>query len=452
MYILLKMRKNITLFVLFVTLTCGLTAQNFSNSRNDFYWANTSSLTDNAVSVDCEHVTLPIVETFDDLADCWQYYSADPNNGNNAVLGPCADGDNFVFRFSSMIPVASGNFAQYLITPELPILASSVNISFDARSLYESQSLQLGYSTTTDDISAFTWMSVLSIPTSGGVCSETFPEGTTYIAIKYASSDKYYLYIDNLTIASSEDNCTDAVSVLPWTEDFSSGCFPPECWNIDFTNIDTTWKLFYLDGTWASCSGTSYDRTEKLITKTLDFSNYHQALAMNIDFMSNFSYVDNEYVDLRIYASVDGGETFSGTPLWKLSDYGPFENFQRTSATVNLSSLAGESNVKLAFAYEGSLAQVIFSNVMIMESDAVEGHLSVETRIYPNPVYDEVKLSSQADIVRVEIYNISGQKMKDVSVNGNDVNISMSNFTSGLYIMKIYTQEGITIKKIELVR
>lgn len=446
------MKKNIASFMMFAILTLGLTAQNLSNVNGDLNGPSAGSFSNAAVSVDCEHVTLPIVETFDDLADCWQYFSADPNNGNNAVLGPCADGNNFVFRFSSMMPVASSNFAQYLITPELPTLESSISITFDARSLYESQSLQLGYSTTTDDISAFTWMSVMSIPVAGGVCSETFPEGTTYIAIKYASSDKYYLYIDNLTIASSEDNCTDAVSVLPWTEDFSSGCFPPECWSIDFTNIDTTWKLFYLEGAWASCSGTAYDRTEKLITRTLDFSNYHQALAMNIDFMSNFSYVDNEYVDLKIYASVDGGETFSSTPLWKLSDYGPFGNWQRTSATVNLSNLAGESNVKLAFAYEGSLAQVILSNVMIVESDAVEEHLPVETRIYPNPAYDDVTIISQADIVRVEIYNISGQKMKDICVNGSDVSISMSNLASGLYMMKIYTQEGIVIKKVDVVR
>lgn len=444
------MKKNIVSFLLLFALTLGLTAQNFNHGNNN--GPSVGALSNASVTVDCEHVTLPIVETFDDLADCWQYFSADPNNGNNAVLGPCADGDNFVFRFSSMMPVASGNFAQYLITPELPAIESPISITFDAKSLYESQSLQLGYSTTTDDISAFTWMTVLSIPTSGGVCTETFPQGTTYIAIKYASVDKFYLYIDNLTIAGAEDDCTDAVSVLPWTEDFSSGSFPPECWSIDFTNIDTTWKLFYLDGTWAACSGTSYDRIEKLITKTLDFSNYHQALAMNIDFMSNFSYVDNEYVDLKIYASVDGGETFSSTPLWKLSDYGPFENFQRTSATVNLSSLAGESNVKLAFTYEGSLAQVIFSNVTIMESDAVEAHLPVVTRIYPNPTYDDVTITSQADIVRVEIYNISGQKMKDVSVNGNNVSISMSNFTSGLYIMNIYTQEGMIIKKVDVIR
>lgn len=446
------MKKNIVSFLLLVTLTLGLTAQNFNHNNGN--GPSVVSLSNPAVAVDCDHLTLPIVETFDDLADCWQYYSADPNNGNNAVLGPCQDGDNYVFRFSSMIPVSSGNYAQYLITPELPVLTSSVSITFDARSLYESQSLQLGYSTTTDDISAFTWLSVISVPVAGGVCTETFPQGTTYIAIKYASADKYYLYIDNLTIASAEDDCANAVSDLPWAEDFSSGCFPPECWTIDFTNIDTTWKLFnYTDGFWASCSGTAYDRTEKLITRTLDFGDYEE-VNLDFDFMSNYSYVDNEYIDLKVFASTDGGETFGETPLWKLSEFGVFENWTSTPVTIGLNCLAGENNVKLAFVYEGSVAQVTFRNVRVYEpgQSAIAEVLNLTTQIYPNPAQNQLTVNSMSLINHIEIYTVSGQKVGEVSANGNKVEMAVSHLASGLYVMKIRTDEGIATKKFSIVR
>lgn len=444
------MKNNIIFLIVFIALSLDLSAQN--NNKNDNLTEIDNSLR-NTVTVDCEHVSLPIIETFDDLADCWQYFSDDPNNNNNSVLGPCLDGENYVFRFSSMIHVNSGNYVQYLITPELPTGASSISISLDAKSLYESQSLQLGYSTTTDDIASFTWLSATSVPVSGGVCSETFPAGTTFIAIKYASADKFYLYIDNLTIANAEEDCSEAVSVLPWTEDFSSGCFPPECWDIDFTNIDTTWKLFYLNGTWASCSGTSYDRTEKLITRTLDFSNYEE-VHFDFNFMSNYSYVDNDYIDLKIFASTNGGETFDETPLWKLSDFGVFENWTSTPVTIDLSNLAGENNVKLSFVYEGSLAQVTFSDVRIYDpgQSAVADVLDLGMQIYPNPAQNMITIKSMDYINHIEIFTISGQKVADMNSNGNSVEMSISHLAAGMYVMRIRTSQGTATRKFSISR
>ena len=117
---------------------------------------------------------------------------------------------------------------QYLISPGLPNNAA-VTVSFYYRNYSSSsaESFQVGYSTTTRDIDAFTWGDV---NTAQGVewkqYVNSFPAGTQYIAVKY-SSNLYRLYLDDFELVAyspyekpsflSENTITDQLATLHWT-------------------------------------------------------------------------------------------------------------------------------------------------------------------------------------------------------------------------------------------
>ena len=90
---------------------------------------------------------------------------------------------------------------QYLISPEFDG-ATAVNMTFwyKAQSSNYTETFQVGYSTTTNDVSEFTWGDEMATNnTSWQQYEAEFPVGTKYVAISYNSNDQYYLFLDNFS-------------------------------------------------------------------------------------------------------------------------------------------------------------------------------------------------------------------------------------------------------------
>ena len=102
------------------------------------------------------------------------------------------------FRFSSYSGSSSGSFDQYLISPEL---TSAGLLQFAYKSSSGTDDIfRVGYSTTTNDISEFTWGNVINSAFSWKTFSQTMPEDAKYFAINYTAIYKYRLYIDDIAI------------------------------------------------------------------------------------------------------------------------------------------------------------------------------------------------------------------------------------------------------------
>ncbi|MBP5649585.1 MAG: choice-of-anchor J domain-containing protein, partial [Bacteroidales bacterium] len=161
-------------------------------------------------------------------------------------------------------------------------------------------------------------------------------------------------------------NC-DAISLFPWTESFD--VVPPPCWNLIPEQIETWTSMQYLGQWWASCVGDETVKTEQLETGIFDFSAaIHPVLCFN--FLTQPVYVESGDVDLKVYVSLDGGNTYLAEPFWSLSQYGSFEAWIATAANVDLLSLVGETSVKLKFSYEGHLCQLLFNEVTVIDLPA----------------------------------------------------------------------------------
>jgi len=66
--------------------------------------------------------------------------------------------------------------------------------------------------------------------------------------------------------------------------------------------------------------------------------------------------------------------------------------------------------------------------------------------VYPNPAKDELFIKSDSQIKKIEIYSSSGAlQLSDNNFNGK---ISISNLFQGIYMVKIYTDNGLVIKKV----
>lgn len=75
-----------------------------------------------------------------------------------------------------------------------------------------------------------------------------------------------------------------------------------------------------------------------------------------------------------------------------------------------------------------------------------ENELINEIFIYPNPVKDFLNFKTEHNIVKVEVYDIAGRILSSNSVSENK--IDLSELKTGNYILKLYTEKGITNTKI----
>lgn len=188
-------------------------------------------------NTECEAKTIPFEENFDAL-NCWSMQNQVSNTGLY----------NNMFRFYY------GYSDQYLISPELVASANQVQVEFEYYVYLGTETFHVGYSTTTNEISAFTWGDeIAATNTSALTYSETFPANVKYIAIKYTSYDKYYLYIDNFSVTEYVAPSCAAPTALTVTDITTTSA------SVSWTSEAASFALEYKktsDEDWTAATGT----------------------------------------------------------------------------------------------------------------------------------------------------------------------------------------------------
>ena len=68
--------------------------------------------------------------------------------------------------------------------------------------------------------------------------------------------------------------------------------------------------------------------------------------------------------------------------------------------------------------------------------------------IYPNPVNDKLYIETEVEIETVVVYTITGVVVGQQSmVNGQQLTIDVANLNSGIYFVKVVTENGETVKR-----
>jgi hypothetical protein len=144
-----------------------------------------------------------ITQGFEDGLGDWTLANCHSNSGVTD-FAPHSGTNIFYFYYSTNTP-------QYLISPEIDAARGGTMSFYYAR--YSSdypESFKVGYSTTTNDPTAFTWSDEVTCTNKydNGYLEYTYdiPAGAKYVAIACTSYDQLYLFIDDIKIDYEESD------------------------------------------------------------------------------------------------------------------------------------------------------------------------------------------------------------------------------------------------------
>jgi len=148
--------------------------------------------------------------------------------------------------------------SQFLISPEFDAASGTEAISFwyKTTSDYYTESFEVGFSSTTNDTTAFTWSTAVNISTTIPWTEYTLPvpAGTKYVAIKSSAYDAYWLYIDDIYIGDAPTCLKVSNLAINATQTTSSSL--TLTW-IDTLNTGATYNIYDMSDTSLIMSGVS---------------------------------------------------------------------------------------------------------------------------------------------------------------------------------------------------
>jgi beta-glucanase (GH16 family) len=77
----------------------------------------------------------------------------------------------------------------------------------------------------------------------------------------------------------------------------------------------------------------------------------------------------------------------------------------------------------------------------------------ISAKIFPNPSFDSITITSEEAIHTVEIYNLAGSLVQSITDHKNGITkCPVSSLQNGIYILKIQSDKGSAVQKIEIVK
>lgn len=262
------------------------------------------------------------------------------NNNECGIIGDAKRTGDYGFRFSSYNE--QGQEAQYLISPELTATKGAVlTFYYKASSSSGTEPFKVGYSTTTSDVSAFTWSSQFTTSsTSWSQLPEySCPAGTKYIAIYYYGNWQYRLYIDDISLATPPS----CIKPTDLTATLTPGNGTVATLNWTAGGTETAWVLEYgtaSDFTGATSVNVSDTPSKNLTGLTAEATYY-----------------------ARVKADCGGGDE---------SDWSTTCTFQPTNKTVIGSGDATNEYLPTYTYYNYSISQQIYTSTELGDAGYIE--------------------------------------------------------------------------------
>jgi hypothetical protein len=86
------------------------------------------------------------------------------------------------------------------------------------------------------------------------------------------------------------------------------------------------------------------------------------------------------------------------------------------------------------------------SGSLIVSVNDVEASNTI--KLFPSPVTEMLQIENETQILYLELYDILGTKLQNLSVNSNCYTMNMSSLKSGIYILRVITPGGSYVEKI----
>lgn len=100
----------------------------------------------------------------------------------------------------------------------------------------------------------------------------------------------------------------------------------------------------------------------------------------------------------------------------------------------------------MSTAFDNNLASSWVASTNALENVSFDYNASVT--IYPNPTANVLTVSTPSGIEKIELLDVSGKIVKLIQGNSNEIRTDISDLSSGMYFVKVYSSLGIATKKL----
>ncbi|WP_334056077.1 T9SS type A sorting domain-containing protein [Polaribacter sp. P097] len=325
-----------------------------------------------------------------------------------------------------------------------------MNITNDFNSS-KSNATTNNFTVTTFDFTASTNQVVIYVRASGAVDSST------------------EVFYDNISLVEKAASSAGTV-VTPSTTTFDAGYM--NAFNLDDTfafgfgypvaNMKTTQTATSVTlqpnfAIWDGEDGNAawFDADPKTPNKYVEASSYTESNAFNGEDLTfegvvNVANLDNAYTVTAFIKALDPSNSYATVVLKSVELTAAGQEF---SVSATAAELAAGLVVQYGFSVVGPPAdpanESSLGSVVVGEpgTASVDDVFASNLTVYPNPANSFVNISSSENISGVEVYNVIGKRVLQVTNVVNN-SIDVSSLSKGMYILKIASGDSIATKKI----
>jgi beta-glucanase (GH16 family) len=164
------------------------------------------------------------------------------------------------------------------------------------------------------------------------------------------------------------------------------------------------------------------------------------------DVVNNYHVYSVNWSPNQITFLVDGVGYYTYNPATKNASTWPFDLEQFLLLNVAMGGIGGTIDPNFTQSPMVIDYVRVYQNADILSTKRFTGN--TEVRMYPNPTTNFVNISSDVAIEAIEMYNVLGKKVHQAKTNSNTLNLDVSTFAKGLYILKFKVNNGTIIKKL----
>jgi uncharacterized repeat protein (TIGR02543 family) len=97
-------------------------------------------------------------------------------------------------------------------------------------------------------------------------------------------------------------------------------------------------------------------------------------------------------------------------------------------------------------------ADVNMTVVMEVDDTSVPNTELPDVKLFPNPADRQVTILSDSNIREVQITDISGRIIRKLTADAPEVTVNTSDLNNGLYFVNIYTDNGVSVNKLQILK
>lgn len=107
--------------------------------------------------------------------------------------------------------------------------------------------------------------------------------------------------------------------------------------------------------------------------------------------------------------------------------------------------------------WDGDMREVVVEDDMLVEDifaqpTSVDEWDAAEINLYPNPANSKVTITADSRINEISIFNIAGQQVYISHVDAESHSVELGDFDNGIYMVRIFTTQGMETYKLQVVR